>query len=108
MKLTGNRGMRRLAAGSVVVLGCLAPSAWTDGAAGVSPLTEYQLPLPASGPCEVEFDNAGRAWIEEVTGNSSTRFDPSTASFTRFPIDQPSASPAVWRSGQTAASGSRR
>jgi virginiamycin B lyase len=93
MKLTSRRRVRQLAAGSLVVLGGLAPAAWSVAAAGSSPVTEYQLPLPASGPCEVEFDNAGRAWIEEVTGNAITRFDPATSTFTRFPVDQPLSVP---------------
>jgi len=89
MKLTGSKGARRLAAGTLVVLGGLAPTAWIDGAVGAIVVTEYQLPNPASGPCEVEFDNAGRAWLEEVTGNAITRFDPATESFKRFPVEQP-------------------
>ncbi|MFI5623283.1 hypothetical protein ACIA03_07440 [Nocardioides sp. NPDC051685] len=55
--------------------------------------SEYRLPEPVSGPCEIEFDDDGRAWIEEVTGNAITRFDPSSKQFTRFPVDQPLSVP---------------
>lgn len=58
-----------------------------------SNVTEYTLPNLISGPCEIEFDNNGMAWIEEVTGNAITRFDPQSGAFTRYPLPQPLAVP---------------
>lgn len=61
---------------------------------GPSPeVTEHALPNLLAGPCEIEFDGNGKAWIEEITGNAISRFDPQTGSFTRFPLAQPLAVP---------------
>lgn len=71
---------------------CLATPALGQLLPSPSPqITKYALPVPVSGPCEIEFDRKGRAWIEEVTGNAVTRFIPATGQFTRFPLSQPAA-----------------
>lgn len=56
-------------------------------------VTEYPLPTPAAGPCEIEFDPQGRIWIEEVLGNAISRFDPTTKEYKRFPVGQPLSVP---------------
>lgn len=81
------------ALGSFLVLGLVTPRADGLGLGGSPEVTEYHLPVPLSGPCEIEFDNSGRAWVEEVTGNAITRFDPATKTFKRFPLDQPLSVP---------------
>jgi len=87
-------GVRVAVAGGLALLASMAPAAWALDVTGSSPaITEYRLPVPASGPCEIEFDDDGRAWIEEVTGNAITRFDPLTKEFRRFPADQPLSVP---------------
>ncbi|NWK94412.1 hypothetical protein DM806_01655 [Sphingobium lactosutens] len=58
-----------------------------------SQITDYALPNVLSGPCEIEFDRRGKAWIEEVVGNAITRYDPSSGQFTRYPLSQPGALP---------------
>lgn len=58
-----------------------------------SQVTEYALPNLIAGPCEIEFDHYGIAWIEEVTGNAISRFDPQSGDFTRYPLSQPMAVP---------------
>jgi virginiamycin B lyase len=84
---------------------CLAVSATLVGLAGVgSPaqallgtpsleVTEYSLPTPAAGPCEIEFDGQGRIWVEEVLGNAISRFNPATQEYTRFSVGQPLSVP---------------
>src|SRR5262245_40707192 len=58
-----------------------------------SQVTEYPLPNLLAGSCEIEFDHNGMAWIEEVTGNAISRFDPQSGTFTRYPLSQPLAVP---------------
>jgi virginiamycin B lyase len=95
MKLVRGRSrIRTVTVATLAVLGAATPAALASNLLGGSPqVTEYRLPVPVSGPCEIEFDDDGRAWIEEVTGNAITRFDPVTKAFTRFPVDQPLAVP---------------
>jgi len=88
------RRVRTVMVATCAALGAMAPAALASNLPGSSPqVTEYRLPVPLSGPCEIEFDNDGRAWIEEVTGNAITRFDPATKVFKRFPVDQPLSVP---------------
>ena len=56
-------------------------------------VTEYALPNLLAGPCEIEFDHNGNAWVEEILGNAISRFNPTTGEFTRFPLAQPLALP---------------
>jgi virginiamycin B lyase len=82
------------AVGSLLMIATVVPRADALDLLGSSPeVTEYRLPTPLAGPCEIEFDDQGRIWIEEVTGNAMTRFDPATKTFKRFPMDQPLSVP---------------
>lgn len=60
---------------------------------GSSQITEYAMPTLAAGPCESFFDSNGIVWIEDITGNAITRFDPATQKFTNFPLATPAAIP---------------
>lgn len=70
---------------------CAAPA--QAGWLSSSRITEYRLPTPLAGSCEIEFDSNGRAWIEAITGNAIVRFDPATKEFKNFPLAQPLAIP---------------
>lgn len=75
------------------VAGIAMVSSSLSASAASSPITEYDLPTPVSGPCEIEFDRNGKLWLELISANALGRLDTETGEVEEFPLPTPGAIP---------------